>query len=363
MGGILGGAASALTGSLLTDAFGPDDPDIPLRTNISGFNPISLTTPGFGFKGDDQGVFSLTRGGAVSDPLAELRGLTDKRTADLEELLGLVEPGFGEITNRRVESIKNAALKASSDLRGNLSRRKVLGSGFGESILNSVASEFGRQEADAKAQSFLEELDVTTKLLDAQFQTSVATVNEFVNQANLEANAAINLINSARATFSNNADIIGRIGLANAAGFAKSIEPITSGIGNIFAGDPLGVGGIGGLLGGGGGGTVTNTGGLFGSDGFTGGGGDNTSGGLGSSATTAGLGALFSSLFAASDRRIKKDITRVGTTDGGLPVYTFRYKSGGPMQMGVMAQDLEENLPSAVVEVDGVKMVDYGQVT
>lgn len=75
--------------------------------------------------------------------------------------------------------------------------------------------------------------------------------------------------------------------------------------------------------------------------------------GLGSAA----IGALF-----PSDRRIKTDIKRIGTTNGGLPVYRFRYKAGGPVQIGVMAQDVEKVTPAAVYEIHGVKHVDYRMV-
>jgi hypothetical protein len=57
---------------------------------------------------------------------------------------------------------------------------------------------------------------------------------------------------------------------------------------------------------------------------------------------------------------VKTDIKRVGSTDDGLPVYTFRYKSGGPVQMGVMAQDVERVNPAAVQEFNGIKAVNYG---
>jgi hypothetical protein len=64
-----------------------------------------------------------------------------------------------------------------------------------------------------------------------------------------------------------------------------------------------------------------------------------------------------------SDARLKTDIRRVGATDDGTPVYTFRYKSGGPAQMGVMAQDLLKTRPNAVsVGADGFMLVDYSQV-
>lgn len=65
--------------------------------------------------------------------------------------------------------------------------------------------------------------------------------------------------------------------------------------------------------------------------------------------------------FAGSDIRIKENISRVGTLDNGLPVYSFRYKSGGPQQIGVMAQDVEKVKPHAVAEVNGIKMVNYSE--
>jgi hypothetical protein len=62
-----------------------------------------------------------------------------------------------------------------------------------------------------------------------------------------------------------------------------------------------------------------------------------------------------------SDKRLKTDIHKVGKTDSGLNVYTYRYKSGGPIQMGVMAQEVEKKIPEAVTtRPDGMKAVYYG---
>lgn len=77
---------------------------------------------------------------------------------------------------------------------------------------------------------------------------------------------------------------------------------------------------------------------------------------LGAGAT--GLGAYA----ALSDRRMKEDINQVGTLDSGLPVYTFRYKGQPTVHMGVMAQDVEKVNPDAVVEIDGIKHVYYGEL-
>jgi hypothetical protein len=68
------------------------------------------------------------------------------------------------------------------------------------------------------------------------------------------------------------------------------------------------------------------------------------------------------SIFMASDRRLKTDIQRVGTTDGGVPIYTYKYKGESMTQMGVMAQDVEKVNPKAVREFGDYKAVNYALV-
>lgn len=81
------------------------------------------------------------------------------------------------------------------------------------------------------------------------------------------------------------------------------------------------------------------------------------------SALSSGLFGLGSAAIGLSDRRTKTDIKRIGTLDNGLGVYGFRYKSRpfGNYQIGVMADEVEEVLPEAVITVgrDKVKMVNY----
>ena len=73
-------------------------------------------------------------------------------------------------------------------------------------------------------------------------------------------------------------------------------------------------------------------------------------------------GAGIRAAYPNSDRRVKKNISKVGVLDNGLPVYSFQYIWGGPQQIGLMAQDVEKVNPSAVVENDaGVKMVNYSE--
>jgi hypothetical protein len=69
-----------------------------------------------------------------------------------------------------------------------------------------------------------------------------------------------------------------------------------------------------------------------------------------------------------SDERLKEDIKRVGETDDGLPIYSYRYKGDKKTQIGLIAQDVEKEKPEAVglaPAADGklYKTVDYKKAT
>ena len=64
-----------------------------------------------------------------------------------------------------------------------------------------------------------------------------------------------------------------------------------------------------------------------------------------------------------SDRRLKQDVKRVGALPNGLPLYSFRYKWGGPTFVGVMAQDVLRVMPEAVLtDPGGFYRVDYAKL-
>lgn len=79
------------------------------------------------------------------------------------------------------------------------------------------------------------------------------------------------------------------------------------------------------------------------------------------SATSGILGGLFGlgSSFIMSDRRTKTNIKRIGQADNGLPIYSYNYVWGGPVQIGFMADEVEAFKPEAVKEFGNVKHVDY----
>lgn len=77
-----------------------------------------------------------------------------------------------------------------------------------------------------------------------------------------------------------------------------------------------------------------------------------------------GLGGnIGAAMLMGSDIRIKDNIKRIGTADNGLPLYLFTYKGSDKFNIGFMAQDVEKVCPEAVIEIDGVKHVDYARAT
>lgn len=76
-----------------------------------------------------------------------------------------------------------------------------------------------------------------------------------------------------------------------------------------------------------------------------------------------GVGTALSLASLFSDARLKTDVRRIGQTDAGLPIYTFRYGGDGPFFMGPMAHEVAEMQPEALgPEVEGFQTVFYGEL-
>jgi len=75
-----------------------------------------------------------------------------------------------------------------------------------------------------------------------------------------------------------------------------------------------------------------------------------------------GLAGTLGGAAIKSDRRLKTDIERVGTLNNGLPVYAYRYKDGGPVHIGLMADEVRAVHPEAVTTTpDGFDAVYYAK--
>lgn len=85
--------------------------------------------------------------------------------------------------------------------------------------------------------------------------------------------------------------------------------------------------------------------------------------GLGGAAAMAPTGSFAGLAGLFSDKRLKENIEMVGITYSGIPIYVYNYIGSDVKHMGVMAQEVEETIPEAVLTHEsGYKMVDYGMV-
>jgi hypothetical protein len=82
------------------------------------------------------------------------------------------------------------------------------------------------------------------------------------------------------------------------------------------------------------------------------------------SLATPGLGgtSALGNIFGKSDRRLKENIRLIGKSFDGQNIYAYNFKGERLTQIGLMAQEVRERVPDAVLEDrEGVLHVDYAK--
>ena len=106
---------------------------------------------------------------------------TGQLRGDIRDLMAQVEPGFGRLTETRVEGIRDRASAAVGNLRAELNNRNMLGSSFAQNQLSNLALDFTREEDTARAESFVAEMAFTDQLIGRSgelLQLDQATMNQ-----------------------------------------------------------------------------------------------------------------------------------------------------------------------------------------
>lgn len=153
--------------------------------------PKRISTPGANIS-TTGGVTSLTPSSARN---VAVRGITEAGFGAAGDIRGLrqrVAPGFGELTQARLAAVRDARSRGIGNLRENLARRRVRGSSFGEGALISAEREFAQQEAEVRAQSVLEELDLTRQLISDETKFQTEGLLSQLTQLNFETGVATN---------------------------------------------------------------------------------------------------------------------------------------------------------------------------
>lgn len=133
-----------------------------------GFRGL-ISTPGYNFGG---GVLTRREGPAAAR--AGLQGVQSK----IQGLQGEVRPGFGRLTESGVQAIRQRAAEASGNLRANLARRGLAGASFANDLQTRLDAEYSQIENQFRAQAFQEELAASTALIDQEFNTVNAMLQQ-----------------------------------------------------------------------------------------------------------------------------------------------------------------------------------------
>lgn len=72
------------------------------------------------------------------------------------------------------------------------------------------------------------------------------------------------------------------------------------------------------------------------------------------------LQSIATALVYFSDRRLKRNVKRIGTHPLGIGIYAFEYVWGGGQHVGVMADEVRKVKPMAVFNLYGLDVVNYG---
>lgn len=133
-----------------------------------GINAFGGTTPGHRFgsqlSADGRSVNSFLE---RRDTLAnrEFDARFPRALSDISGLQSEVRPGFGRLTEAAVTGINNARSRAVGNIRDQLSRRRTLGSSFGQDTLARTEREFGEAEVKARAEGVLGEINASSQLI------------------------------------------------------------------------------------------------------------------------------------------------------------------------------------------------------
>lgn len=184
----------------------------------------TMRSPGLNIGVDKKGTVTTGRTGYARSLIDQLRSAGGDAVGGINALLGQVNPGFGKLTEARVGAIDSARERTTSDLRDSLARRRIAGSSFANDSIARTEAEFGQAEATARAESFLEELDTTAKLLDQRFKVQEEVVTKELTQTNFETEQGAKVMADVRQSMRQTQALMSEIMLAKAQTLARARE-------------------------------------------------------------------------------------------------------------------------------------------
>lgn len=196
-------------------------------TALSGFRPGGFNAGGLKASYGANGRLLVNSDGARENLVNRTSKMFGLETAELAKLRASVAPGMSDLRKSRLGEIDNARTAAIGNLRDNLARRRVLGSSFGQDAITRAESEFAGQRDKVAAESFLQELELTNRLIDQEFDTRRQVFSTKLNELNLQADLAAKLSGAATETLGANARMQAQLDAKAAEGAGSFFGTVT----------------------------------------------------------------------------------------------------------------------------------------
>lgn len=200
------------------------------------YTPSGITNPS---------GFSVSSGGGVSESptlssnIGGLQSTFGQAAGAFGNLAKTVQPGFSQFRNAGLRDITNQFRSARSNLQDTLAQRRVLGSSFANSQFSQQAADEAQTKANFEAQSYIQELQSSYQLTQAQYSAAAQSFSTAIDQSNIESSTAANLVANNNRISANvataQADLDARAA-AGAGSFLGTVLGLGTGGGNTLGG-------------------------------------------------------------------------------------------------------------------------------
>lgn len=158
----------------------------------SGF----VNTNGFSVSGKG----NVTQSPNLTSNIGNLQSTFQQAGSAFGALGATVKPGFSQFRMAGLRDIANQFMAKRSNLQDTLAQRRILGSSFGNSQFSQLAATEAQTKADFEASSYIQELQASYQITQAQYQAQTQGYQTAINQSNIESSTAASLIASNNAT-------------------------------------------------------------------------------------------------------------------------------------------------------------------
>lgn len=194
-----GSLATAGVGRLLGGGGGDD--------KIESFSPTGITAGGLTSGFDSRGNLTISSSGERQQAVQNVANTFGAQADAIERFLPQIGVGTSEARKAAISAINNRRSSAIGNLKDNLARRRVLGSGFAQDALARAELEFAQEEARIAAESTLREQAATMAAMEQTYNLRRSQNQVYLDELNLEANLAATLAKQSTEALAANARV------------------------------------------------------------------------------------------------------------------------------------------------------------